>query len=99
MRGIGNEIQCPAGCAAGRSGHIKTTTPEFLGFRAEDAQATRLNPGDELFICTLCGCVWRRFFDTYILRYRSTILGTSTPLTRFFPAPWLNKMLPVNEPE
>jgi hypothetical protein len=93
MHEIVSEIRCPAGCVPGMSNQIKATTREFLGITLEAARAARLNAEDGLFICTRCGCVWRRFFDSYILSYRTIKLGTSTPPTRFCPAPWLNKAL------
>ncbi len=90
---IGNEVRCPAGCAAESSSHVKVATREFLGITKEVAEAARLGPNDDLFVCLLCGCVWRRLFDAYVLRYRQIAIGTSTSLTRFCPASWLNQVL------
>lgn len=94
---IGSELRCPAGCVDCTPDQIKATTRESLGIPAERAGAARLESDDGLFICTRCGCFWRRLFDSYILRYRTIILGTSTPLTRFCPAPWLNRVLSVDD--
>lgn len=90
VRTTDDNLTCPARCVTGTSDHIHSISCEFLGITPD---AIRLHATDELLLCTLCGCVWRRHFDKYILRYRTSIVGTSTPLTRFCPAPWLNRVL------
>jgi len=47
---------------------------------------------DQLLLCTICGRVVRRSFDSYILRFHLRSLGTFHSLkNEFEPGPWLQR--------
>jgi uncharacterized C2H2 Zn-finger protein len=52
--------------------------------------AAKMQDGDQLLLCSVCGRVVRRTFDSYVLHFRLESLGTyDASRGHFEPKPWL----------
>lgn len=81
---------CPAGCGATESAGLHPVSPSELKFTPLILTASRMQEDDQLLLCSKCGRVVRRSFDSYILRFHLQTLGTySVRRDQFEPGPWL----------
>jgi len=82
--------ECPAGCASGQGGGLRPSSPSELRLTPLVLAASRMQDGDQLLLCSACGRVVRRSFDSYVLHFRMESLGTyHAGQGRFEPKPWL----------
>lgn len=92
------EHECPAGCASrngkgeveGEREVLRRVSPSELRFTPLILTASRMQEEDQLLLCSVCGRVVRRSFDTYVLRFHLQSLGTyDAHQGQFEPGPWL----------
>jgi hypothetical protein len=89
-----NMHDCPAGCASrkgeGEGEGLRRVSSSELRLTPLILTASRMQEEDQLLLCSVCGRVVRRSFDTYILRFHLQLLGTyHAHQGQFEPGPWL----------
>jgi hypothetical protein len=85
--------ECPAGCGSWGSGEgdgLRPVSPTELRLTPLILTASRMQEDDQLLMCSACGRVVRRSFDSYILRFHVQSLGTyHVRQNQFEPGRWL----------
>jgi hypothetical protein len=85
-----NRNECPAGCGSREGESLRHVSPSELRLTPLILTASRLQEEDQLLLCTACGRVVRRSFDSYILRFHLQSLGTyHAHQDQFEPGRWL----------
>src|SRR5579863_2085333 len=67
---------CPAGCRAEQGKGLRRASSAELRLTPLLLTAAKMQDGDQLLLCTVCGRVFRRTFDSYLLHFRLEPLGT-----------------------
>ena len=96
------EIVCPRRCNGGYASHVKQVPYSRAGITPAIAKAARLTPGEKVFTCDYCSCVWNSTFDLNFLRGRIEILGEyggPSSANAFLPEPWLGRVIDEHERE
>jgi hypothetical protein len=84
--------ECPAGCGAGQGENLCCVSSSELKLTPLILTASKMQEGDHLLLCNACGRVFRRSFDSYILRFRLHSLGAYLPHQgQFEPGRWLQR--------
>lgn len=84
---------CPANCGSSLDG-LTRIHPDVLGISERTIKAAKVGPRDQLLHCRACGLVWRRTFDTHLLRFRKEKLGALVESDLefvFTPESWLKR--------
>ena len=85
-----NTDACPAGCGSGQGEVLRRVSSTELRLTPLILAASKMQEGDQLLLCNVCGRVVRRTFDSYVLHFRMESLGTyDASQGQFEPKPWL----------
>jgi len=81
--------ECPQ--VVGQEGEsLRPVSPSELRLTPLILTASRMQEDDQLLLCNGCGCVVRRSFDSYILRFHLQSLGIyHARQAQFEPGRWL----------
>lgn len=81
---------CPAGCRTEQGEGLRRVSSAELKLTPLVLAASKMQDGDQLLLCNVCGRVVRRTFDSYVLHFRLESLGTyHASQGQFEPKPWL----------
>lgn len=82
--------ECPAGCVSGQGEGLRRVSSSELKLTPLILTAAKMQEGDQILLCHVCGRVVRRSFDSYVLRFRLESIGRfDVSQGRFEPKPWL----------
>jgi uncharacterized C2H2 Zn-finger protein len=81
---------CPAGCKSEQGKGLSRASATELRLTPLILTAAKMQDGDQILWCPLCGRVFRRTFDSYLLHFRLEPLGTyDAGRSRFEPKAWV----------